>query len=380
MIRLTYIALILTISLFFVSATDRIPMSDAIDMLEAHIRENGTTKNGLTKSHYECPRHFIPWEYLRSKLPDFNLDRNDTAYISMIDIHGVGEHFYGTIILSKHNNYLISVLAFAPKSVPKSKRVSCVPLSSVAVSRIGDTWNPDSVRRVDSIYHSELIVDATRSFTTAARIILKNGIMRIDTVSYNARSSAKPFIDIFQKGSYDAMSTPYQGVYDALFDECLVANDSFRYSRSENLIDKSDFTQLWKRLEVMFNDTIYVSIFKSLNGDTSTRTILLQDSKKRIWGRNQLPDSCLSKDRIDAVYFLETPLTIGRRPEVLRNEPWDTTYRHRKYAPGMPTRQIRSGKRPYFVRSARIIINGSKFSVDTMSYTANLRIPTLIDK
>lgn len=380
MIRLAYIALIVTISLSLVSATGgSTTIYDAVDALDACYHNDKAANNGSTESYDKWPRHFISWEYLRSKLPNLNLDRDDTVYISMIDIHGVGEHFYGAIIQSKHQDYLISVPAFTPQSVPKSKRATCVPLSHVALSRICDAWNPDSMRRVDSLYHSELIVDAPHSFTTAARIILKNGIMSIDTVSYNARFSAKPFIDIFQKGSYDAMTTPHQIVYDALFDKYM-PNNSSPYSSVENGIDKADVLQLWKQLEIMFNDTIYFSVFKSLNDGTPTRTALLQDSKKRIWGRNQLPDNYLLKDRTDGVYFLETPLTIGRRPEVHRDEPWDTTYRHRKRTPDMPTQQIRNGKRPYFVRSARIIINGSKFSIDTMSYTANLRIPILIEQ
>lgn len=379
MIRLAYISLLLAVSLSLVSAADRISIYDAVDALENSYHDDAGSENSSTKSTRNLPRHPISWEYLRSKLPDFNLEKDDTVYISMIEIQGFGERFYGAIVKSRHHNYLISVPAFAPTAAPRSKRVTCVPLSHVALSRIGDAWNPDSALRIDKRYHSELIFDASHSFTTAARIILKNGIMRIDTVSYNARKSAKPFIDIFQKGSYDAMATPYQGVYDALFDEYLVADDSSRYSHAEGLIDKSDFVQLWKRLEIMFNDTLYVSIFKSLNDDTSTRTVLLQDSKRRIWGRNQLPNNYSLKDRTDGVYFFETPLTIGRRLEVLRDEPWDTTYRHIKLTHDMPIRQISNGKRPYFVRSARIIINGSKFSIDTMGYTANIRIPTLID-
>lgn len=354
-------------------------------------------------SDYTDNYMYLNWSGCRPLLDSVAINRtnpHDTLYFSAYSSFNDGILYEFTILGNTTKNYMIDwvrgtyiqdLYKFSP----------CVELSPLAVKLLGlkRRWDPDSLRKVSREVslglHDEAgnikIHGAYPMHVTAARIIIGGKNTLIDTVSYATWMSPAPFIKIMRKKLNDCKPTPYINIYNEVFDRL---QTSCNHNNWRIELDKSDFLLIWKMLDIQPQDTVYLSLFIPLDKDSDNQhTALFQSGARSIWATNPMPESYSKNDRSDATVYDDSPVWFQGGNQTLipnkhRGEAWDTTYRslYQSLRILTPRQELArpdiwdSGDtRPYKVMNAKVEITADGYSIDTMGYTANLRIPTLID-
>lgn len=360
--------------------------------------------NCSSHTNYTQDYMYRNWTGCRTLLDSIAINHmsiNDTLYFSAYSSFTDGIIYEFTIFGNNSKKYMKDwvngiyihdLYRFSP----------CVELSTLAVDLLGlnRQWNPDSLRAIDRKVRAELhdeggnikIHDAYPMRVTSARIIINGEDIGIDTVSYATWDSPDSFIKIMRKRLDERKHAPFIDIYKEVFERYWLTCDR-AYDRIN--LDKSDFLQVWRMLDIQPRDTVYLSLFIPLDKDGGNRhTVLFQSGAQSIWATNPMPKSYSNNNRSDATVYENSHIwhesansTIV--PNKHCGEAWDTAYRklYRLFRIVMPRCELAhpdiwdNGKtHPYKVMNAKVEITPDGYAIDTMSYTANLRIPTLIDK
>lgn len=331
-----------------------------------------TTDNRPSKPDYRYERFKRLWQTLE-------ISDNDTVYLFRKRFNSNG-HFSRFIIMCTRKHSFLN-----------DGSVTSVELSPLATSLLTERWNPDSLRESGRQFEQRAadIIGGSRLYTHATRIIIDNGMINIDTVSYGSWKSDRLYVRLYKKYIAEKTYDPYLGIYHELFNRYWEADTSAqRPTRRMAAIDKIDFKQVWQQLDIQPKDTVYASIFNGTDADgRNFRIALFQSRKMTFWAYNPLPDTNNNADRDDNLLVLESPTRMpggmdGPRPYKRYGEAWEKGYYDRYTATPLSERQRLRMERPQFgkgdnrcrVTNARVIINGDKHRIDTMSYTADLSV------
>lgn len=269
--------------------------------------------------------------------------------------------------------------------------VKHVELSPLATSLLMEAWNPDSLRESGKRFEQRAagFVGGARSYTHATRIIINNGTIDIDTVSYGSGKLDRPYVKLYKKYIAEKTYDPYLRIYHELLNIYWEADISSHIpAKRMAAIDRTDFKQVWQQLDIQPTDTVYASIFNGTDADNRNfRIALFQSRKMTFWAYNPFPDSYANADRDDNLLVLEAPTRMpcgmdGPQPYKRYGEAWEKGYYDRYTATPLSERQRLGMEWPQFgkgdnrcrVTNARVIINGDKHRIDTMSYAADLSV------
>lgn len=330
------------------------------------------------KTNYNRPsRPDYRYERFKQLWQALDISDDDTVYISRMWFNDNGHNSRFVIMRAKSHSFMSNGI------------VKHVELSPLATSLLMEAWNPDSLRESGKRFEQRVagFVGGARSYTHATRIIINNGTIDIDTVSYGSGKLDRPYVRLYKKYIAENTHDPYLRIYHELFNIYWEADTSSQIpAKRMAAIDRTDFKQVWQQLDIQPVDTVYVSIFNGTDtDDRDFRIALFQSRRMTFWAYNPLPDSYTNPDRSDNVLILESPMPGGMdgpRPYKRYGEAWEKGYYDRYTATPQSERQRLGMERPQFgkgdnhcqVTNARVIINGGNHSIDTMSYAADLSV------
>lgn len=359
--------------------TVKSPTNQKYDYVFDSLYHNIYNQN-TTKTNYNRPsRPDYRYERFKQLWQALNISDDDTVYISRMWFHDNGHNSRFVIMRSKSHSFMSNGI------------VKHVELSPLATSLLMEAWNPDSLRESGKRFEQRAagFVGGARSYTHATRIIINNGTIDIDTVSYGSGKLDRPYVKLYKKYIAEKTYDPYLKIYHELFNIYWEADTSSHIpAKRMAAIDRTDFKQVWQQLDIQPTDTVYASIFNGTDADNRNfRIALFQSRKMTFWAYNPFPDSYANADRNDNILFLESPTRMrggkhGPRPYKRYGEAWEKGYYDRYTATPLSERQRLGMEHPQFwkgdnrcrVTNARVIINGDKHRIDTMSYAADLSV------
>lgn len=343
--------------------------------------------------NYEWDEHddlYGHWKADKRMWDSLGLKGNDTVMISINNyVCGDGAISYEYVLFSTGAKTLIGKVADKSFFFDNAYYAKFVEISPIWNERLMAKWNRDSLNEIKKRYATEQfdIVDGSHAYTRLIRAVIAPQGIQIDTISYESFDAPSVLERLFSLKETETKPTPYPDLYDEIFDEYWGEKKHDDRYFAEKVIDKKDFLAIWKMLDIQKDDTLYMSIFHGKCEKRNFRIALFQSRKMTFWAYNPLPDTNNNADRDDNLLVLESPTRMpggmdGPRPYKRYGEAWEKGYYDRYTATPLSERQRLGMERPQFgkgdnrcrVTNARVIINGDKHRIDTMSYTADLSV------